>query len=182
MWAFSSSVAPASFAIPGIMHSNRSLAAFSVSNRWVIAYRSKPVDYCTARRCIEKCACRGWCGGRTSCRRNRRSRANRSAVRPAAAVRAASGIFSDALHIVKGFLVDDGLMRVLKPCIDEKDTAQKQKNKITYFMQKRNIEARKKIKKLAFSKRSPVSKKLRTRDAKSTFYRWIKLAIRLSPK
>ena len=36
-------------------------------------------------------------------------------------------------------------------------------------MQKRNIEAGKKIKKLAFSKRSPVSKKLRTRDAKSTF-------------
>ena len=70
----------------------------------------------------------------------------------------------------------------VKPCIDEKDTAQKQKNKITYFMQKRNIEAGKKIKKLAFSKRSPVSKKLRTRDAKSTFYRWSKLAIRLSPK
>jgi hypothetical protein len=73
-------------------------------------------------------------------------------------------------------------MGVFKPCIDEKDTAQKQKNKITYFMQKRNIEAGKKIKKLAFSKRSPISKKLRTRDAKSTFYRWSKLAIRLSPK
>ena len=68
------------------------------------------------------------------------------------------------------FLDDKGATGlVLKPCIDEKDTAQKQKNKITYFMQKRNIEAGKKIKKLAFSKRSPVSKKLRTRDAKSTF-------------
>ena len=82
----------------------------------------------------------------------------------------------------KGFLVNQRFMGIWEPCIDEKDTAQKQKNKITYFMQKRNIEAGKKIKKLAFSKRSPVSKKLRTRDAKSTFYRWSKLAIRLSPK
>ena len=94
----------------------------------------------------------------------------------------AAGGLSQLLGKFPSLLIHDGLVGVLKPCIDEKDTAQKQKNKITYFMQKRNIEAGKKIKKLAFSKRSPVSKKLRTRDAKSTFYRWSKLAIRLSPK
>ena len=41
---------------------------------------------------------------------------------------------------------------VLKPCVDNRDAARKQKNKITYFKQKRNIETGKEIKKLVFSK------------------------------
>jgi|UPI0004B6DA7C hypothetical protein len=43
-------------------------------------------------------------------------------------------------------------MGALKPCVDNRDAARKQKNKITYFKQKRNIETGKEIKKLVFSK------------------------------
>ena len=67
-------------------------------------------------------------------------------------VRIAFGVAPDALHTVEGFLVDDGLMGILEPCVDNRDAARKQKNKITYFKQKRNIETGKEIKKLVFSK------------------------------
>ena len=58
----------------------------------------------------------------------------------------------ELLHLFPCGLVDDGLMVVFKPCVDNRDAARKQKNKITYFKQKRNIETGKEIKKLVFSK------------------------------
>ena len=60
--------------------------------------------------------------------------------------------FSDVLGQLPSFRVNDGLVGILKPCVDNRDAARKQKNKITYFKQKRNIETGKEIKKLVFSK------------------------------
>lgn len=67
--------------------------------------------------------------------------------------------------------------KILEPCVDNRDAARKQGNKITHFKQKRKIEVEKEIKKFAFSKRPLVSKKLRTEDARSAFCRRSKLAI-----
>jgi hypothetical protein len=47
---------------------------------------------------------------------------------------------------------------------------------------KRETLRQKENQKVGFFKTVSRFKKLRTRDAKSTFYRWSKLAIRLSPK
>ena len=49
-------------------------------------------------------------------------------------------------------LIDKIIISVVEPCVDNRDAARKQKNKITYFKQKRNIETGKEIKKLVFSK------------------------------
>ena len=70
----------------------------------------------------------------------------------APAVRVSLDVPPNTLYVVKGFLVDDGVMGILKTCVDNRDAARKQKNKITYFKQKRNIETGKEIKKLVFSK------------------------------
>ena len=77
-------------------------------------------------------------------------------------------------------LINDGFVGVLKPCVDEKDTARKQRNKITQYQEKCNVRVQKGKEKLNFPKQSPVSENLRTGDAKSAFYRRSKLAIRLS--
>ena len=63
-----------------------------------------------------------------------------------------AAVFPAFLHNLPCLLVDNRFMGALKPCVDNRDAARKQKNKITYFKQKRNIETGKEIKKLVFSK------------------------------
>ena len=54
----------------------------------------------------------------------------RQRVRLSPAVRVAPDIGTDSLDVIKGLLVDDSLMRILKPCVDKKDTARNRQNKI----------------------------------------------------
>ncbi len=55
------------------------------------------------------------------------------------------------LDFLKHIVLDDALVSIGEPCVDNRDAARKQKNKITYFKQKRDIEVEKEIKKLVFS-------------------------------
>ena len=81
-----------------------------------------------------------------------------------------------------GFRVNDGLMGVLDPCVDKRDAAQKHRDKVKQCAENPKIIANKRRKKLDISKQPPVSKNLRTKDAKSAIYGRSKLAIHLPPK
>ena len=79
-------------------------------------------------------------------------------------------------------LINDGFMGVLKPCVDKRDAAQKRRDKVKQCAENPKIIANKRRKKLDVSKQPPVSKNLRTKDAKSAIYGRSKLAIHLPPK
>ena len=65
----------------------------------------------------------------------------------------------------------------MQPCVDKRDAAQKHRDKVKQCAENPKIIANKRRKKLDISKQPPVSKNLRTKDAKSAFYRRSKLAI-----
>ena len=79
-------------------------------------------------------------------------------------------------------LINDGFVGVLKPCIDKRDAAQKRRDKVEQYAGNSKITANKRRKKFDFSKQPPVSKILRTKDAKSAIYGRSKVAIRHSPR
>ena len=73
-------------------------------------------------------------------------------------------------------------MSTTEPCVDKRDAAQKRRDKVKQCAENPKIIANKRRKKLDISKQPPVSKNLRTKDAKSAIYGRSKLAIHLPPK
>lgn len=71
---------------------------------------------------------------------------------------------------------------IIEPCIDKRDAAQKRRDKVEQYAGNSKITANKRRKKFDFSKQPPVSKILRTKDAKSAIYGRSKVAIRHSPR
>ena len=69
---------------------------------------------CTVSRYIEKCACRCWCGGHTSCPAIGAIEQACEWCRLAPAVWVASDLAADFLHKVKGLLVNDGFVGILE--------------------------------------------------------------------
>ena len=94
----------------------------------------------------------------------------------------AAGRFPQFLGKLPGLLIHDSLMGVFKPCVDKRDAAQKHRDKVKQCAENPKIIANKRRKKLDISKQPPVSKNLRTKDAKSAIYGRSKLAIHLPPK
>ena len=85
-------------------------------------------------------------------------------------------------HTVVLFNYDSVQRLILEPCVDKRDAAQKHRDKVKQCAENPKIIANKRRKKLDISKQPPVSKNLRTKDAKSAIYGRSKLAIHLPPK
>ena len=93
-----------------------------------------------------------------------------------------AAVLSEILNEGKGLPVNDSRVGIVKPCVDKRDAAKKRRDKVKQCAENPKIIANKRRKKLDISKQPPVSKNLRTKDAKSAIYGRSKLAIHLPPK